>query len=171
MLIEACLRAGWVRALCGDKGARCLVANTSSEAWKAKHLKRKTDRDDARRLIEICRFGEFPTVHVPPKEVRELRALIEHDVAGTVNICSSIEVTVREVIETVAELLGHPEKVRLGAGASRGWNPPYICGDNTKLVREGRWSPRYDLRAGLADLIHRFAPDSSVREPMSCVKR
>jgi hypothetical protein len=50
----------------------------SSEAWKFKHFKRKTDRDDARRLVEIYRFGEFPVVHVPPKQVRELRGLIEH---------------------------------------------------------------------------------------------
>jgi transposase len=53
------------------------VANTSSEAWKFKHLKRKTDRDDALRLVEIYRFGKFPVVHVPPKEIRELRGLIE----------------------------------------------------------------------------------------------
>jgi transposase len=78
VLIEACLLSGWVHDLCIEKGVRCLVANTSSEAWKFKHLKRKTDRDDARRLVEIYRFGEFPVVHVPPKQVRELRGLIEH---------------------------------------------------------------------------------------------
>jgi transposase len=77
VLIEACLLAGWVYDLCTDKGVRCLVANTSSEAWKFKHLKRKTDRDDALRLAEIYRLGKFPTVLVPPKEVREQRGLIE----------------------------------------------------------------------------------------------
>jgi hypothetical protein len=30
-----------------ELGVRCLVANTASEAWKFKHLKRKTDKDDA----------------------------------------------------------------------------------------------------------------------------
>jgi len=77
VLIEACLLSGWVHDLCTEKGIRCLVANTSSEAWKFKHLKRKTDRDDALRLVEIYRLGKFPTVHVPPKEVREQRGLIE----------------------------------------------------------------------------------------------
>ena len=77
VIIEACLLAGWVHDLCSAKGVRCLVANTSSEAWKFKHLKRKTDRDDALRLVEIYRLGKFPTVHVPPKEIRELRGLIE----------------------------------------------------------------------------------------------
>ena len=77
VLIEACLLAGWVHDLCAAKGVRCLVANTSGEAWKFKHIKRKTDRDDALRLVEIYRLGKFPTVHVPPKEIRELRGLIE----------------------------------------------------------------------------------------------
>jgi hypothetical protein len=40
IIIEACLLAGWVHDLCGQLGVRCLVANTASEAWKFKHLKR-----------------------------------------------------------------------------------------------------------------------------------
>ncbi len=77
VLVEACLLAGWVHDLCGDKGVKCLVANTTSEAWKFKHLKRKTDKDDALRLAEVYRLGQFPTVAVPVKEVREKRGLIE----------------------------------------------------------------------------------------------
>jgi transposase len=77
VLIEACLLAGWVCDLCADKGVRCLVANTTSEAWKFKHLKRKTDKDDALRLAEVYLLGKFPSVAIPVKEVREQRALIE----------------------------------------------------------------------------------------------
>jgi transposase len=78
ILIEACLLCGWVRDLCVELGIACLVANTSSEAWKFKHLKRKTDRDDALRLVEIYRLGKFPSVAIPVKEIREKRGLIEH---------------------------------------------------------------------------------------------
>ena len=78
VLIEACLLAGWVRDLCVELGVNCLVANTTSEAWKFKHLKRKTDRDDALRLAEVYRLGKFPAVNLPVKEVRERRGLIEH---------------------------------------------------------------------------------------------
>ena len=78
ILIEACLLCGWVRDLCIELGVECLVANTTSEAWKFKHLKRKTDRDDALRLAEVYLLGKFPTVTIPAKEVREQRALIEH---------------------------------------------------------------------------------------------
>jgi transposase len=77
VLCEACLLAGWVSDLCTAKGVGCLVANTTTEAWKFKHLKRKTDRDDALRLVEIYRLGKFPRVLLPPKEVREQRGLIE----------------------------------------------------------------------------------------------
>jgi transposase len=78
VLIEACLLCGWVRDLCQERGVACRIANTASEAWKFKHLKRKTDRDDARRLAEIYRLGQFPVVVIPDKAIREKRALIEH---------------------------------------------------------------------------------------------
>jgi transposase len=77
VLIEACLLAGWVRDLCVQVGVPCRVANTATEAWKFKHLQRKTDRDDARRLAEVYVLGKFPEVALPAKEVRERRALIE----------------------------------------------------------------------------------------------
>src|SRR4029079_11267571 len=77
ILIEACLLCGWVRDLCLEWGVPCRVANTSSEAWKFKHLKRKTDRDDALRLAEVYALGKFPDVAIPDKEVREKRGLIE----------------------------------------------------------------------------------------------
>jgi transposase len=76
VIIEACLLAGWVHDLCGELGVRCLVANTASEAWKFKHLKRKTDRDDALRLLQLYLLGQLPTVTLPPTAVRQWRSLI-----------------------------------------------------------------------------------------------
>jgi len=81
-----------------------------------------------------------------------LRTLVDSRVDGIFNVCSGREVTVRQVIETIAETLGRPGKVRFGAVASRAWDPPYIVGENARLVREG-WAPRYDLRTGLAQTI------------------
>jgi transposase len=76
VIIEACLLAGWVHDLCGELGVRCLVANTTSEAWKFKHLKRKTDKDDALRLVQLYLLGQLPTVTLPPTKVRQWRSLI-----------------------------------------------------------------------------------------------
>src|SRR4029079_16892605 len=76
VIIEACLLAGWVHDLCGELGVRCLVANTASEAWKFKHLKRKTDKDDALRLAQLYLLDQLPTVTLPPTGVRQWRSLI-----------------------------------------------------------------------------------------------
>jgi transposase len=54
VVIEACALAGWVHDLCAEMGLPCRVANTAAEAWKFKHTKRKTDRDDAFRLARRC---------------------------------------------------------------------------------------------------------------------
>jgi transposase len=54
------------------------VANTATEAWKFKHLKRKTDRDDALRLAELAAGGRLPTVAVPDAAIRQRRGLIAH---------------------------------------------------------------------------------------------
>jgi hypothetical protein len=48
VVIETGASAGWVYDLCTAAKVPCHVANTSSEAWKFQHSKRKTDRDDAR---------------------------------------------------------------------------------------------------------------------------
>jgi transposase len=76
VIIEACLLAGWVHDLCGEVGVACLVANTASEAWKFKHLKRKTDKDDALRLAQLYVLGQLPTVTLPPSKIRQWRSLI-----------------------------------------------------------------------------------------------
>ena len=76
IVFEACALAGWVHDLCGELGVPCRVANTTGEAWKFKHLKRKTDRDDALRLAQLTAMNQLPTVTIPTKAIREQRALI-----------------------------------------------------------------------------------------------
>jgi transposase len=78
VVIEACALSGWVHDLCAELGVACRVANTASEAWKFQHAKRKTDRDDALRLAQLQALNQLPAVVVPPKPVREWRALIAH---------------------------------------------------------------------------------------------
>ncbi|HKB35472.1 MAG TPA: IS110 family transposase [Gemmataceae bacterium] len=76
VVFEACALAGWVADLCEEIGLVCRVANTASEAWKFKHQKRKTDRDDALRLAQLQALGQLPAVHVPPPQTRQWRALV-----------------------------------------------------------------------------------------------
>src|SRR6476620_6522512 len=78
VVIEACTPAGWVHDLCRELGVPVKVANTAAEAWKYKHTRRKTDRDDALRLAQLEAVGQIQPVVVPEKKVREWRALIAH---------------------------------------------------------------------------------------------
>src|SRR5580704_10740640 len=61
VVVEACANAGWAADLAAEHGLRMKVANTSGEAWRFTHLKRKTDKDDARRLAELEALGQLPT--------------------------------------------------------------------------------------------------------------
>jgi transposase len=76
VVIEACSPAGWVHDLCGAVGLRCEVANTNGAAWQWRHVKRKTDRDDALKLARLAAIGELATVPVSPKPQREWKSLI-----------------------------------------------------------------------------------------------
>jgi transposase len=78
VVVEACGNAGWAADLAVECGVSVQVANTSSEAWRFTHLKRKTDRDDALRLAESEALGQLPTVALPDPATRQRRALIAH---------------------------------------------------------------------------------------------
>jgi transposase len=76
VVIEACANAGWVHDRAVSAGHPVRVANTAAEAWKFKHLKRKTDRDDALRLAQLEALGQLPTVAMPDPATRQRRMLI-----------------------------------------------------------------------------------------------
>jgi transposase len=76
VVIEACALAGWVHDLCTELSLACKVANTAAEAWKFKHSKRKTDKDDALRLAQLEAPGQLPVVVLPSPQTRQWRALI-----------------------------------------------------------------------------------------------
>ena len=78
VVIETCTIAGWVHDLCCQRGVKCQVANPSSEAWKWKNVKRKTDRDDALKLAQLAALQQLPTVYVPAPETRQRRALLKY---------------------------------------------------------------------------------------------
>jgi transposase len=54
----------------------CQVANPLDEAWQWRKVKRKTDRDDAYKLVRMYLLGELPTVHMPTPQDRASRTLI-----------------------------------------------------------------------------------------------
>ena len=79
--------------------------------------------------------------------------IVEGDLTGPVNVCSGEPTTIRHMAMTVAELMGHPELLRLGARPTNPSDPPWIVGDSTRMRRELEWQPRRSLREGLRHTI------------------
>jgi nucleoside-diphosphate-sugar epimerase len=78
-----------------------------------------------------------------------LIALLRQGASGVFNVCSGEPVTVRRIMQMIGEEIGCPELIRFGAIPYRNWEPPFICGDSSRLRRLG-WGPRRELR----DSIH-----------------
>jgi nucleoside-diphosphate-sugar epimerase len=79
--------------------------------------------------------------------------LLLSDVTGPVNIGSGEPVAVRTVVETVAEIVGRPDLIRLGAKPTPANEPRQLYADVGRLRNEVGWSPRIGLRQGLADTV------------------
>jgi len=75
-LFETSTASGWVHDLCQELKFPCQVVNPLGEAWQWKKIKRKTDRDDAKKLVRMYLMNELPTIHMTTPEVRQQRALV-----------------------------------------------------------------------------------------------
>jgi transposase len=76
VVIEARLLAGWVHDLCAQLRRTLSGRQHRQRGLEVKHLKRKTDKDDALRLAQLYLLGQLPTVTLPPTTVRQWRSLI-----------------------------------------------------------------------------------------------
>lgn len=78
VVIEICSIAGWVCDMVRTLGIEIQVTSTMHEAWRWKHVKRKNDRADALKLAQLSAMNQLRLVHVPERETREWRALINY---------------------------------------------------------------------------------------------
>jgi transposase len=76
VVFETCDAAGWVHDLAAALGLRVVVANPCDEAWRWRRVKRKTDRDDALKLVRLALLNQLRTVHMPTPQQRQKRRLI-----------------------------------------------------------------------------------------------
>jgi nucleoside-diphosphate-sugar epimerase len=83
---------------------------------------------------------------------------------GTVNIGSGRPVSVRDVVSCIAGILDGSGSVQFGARPDSPSDPPFICANNSVLVDEVGWSPRFDLETGLRDTVAWWSTrDSSIK--------
>ena len=78
VVMESCGLAGWVHDVCNEARYDVLVCNPNQEPWKWKHIKRKTDRDDALKLAKLAALGQLVPVYIPSHQQREYRRLVKY---------------------------------------------------------------------------------------------
>lgn len=78
-------------------------------------------------------------------------ALAEADATGPVNVGSGVPVTVRDMVTEIADKMGRPDLLQLGALSLRGYDPPFLCADVRRLHSVTDWRPRFALNTGLED--------------------
>lgn len=112
LVVEVCTSSGWIVDLAAALGVAAQVANPNTEGWRWKHVKRKTDKDDALKLAKLSAAGQLPIVHLPGAEVRRWRSLIvyRHKLVGR---RTAIYNRLRALLDSVGR--SHP------AGA-KGWS-------------------------------------------------
>ena len=79
-------------------------------------------------------------------------SLMENQADGIFNISTGSPVAVRQLLEIIGKLMDRAHLIHLGAVPYRNWEPPFICGNNTRLKNLG-WKPSYSLSEGLSDTI------------------
>lgn len=78
VVIEVCPLAGWVCDVVRELGVELQVASTNDAAWRWRNVKRKSDRRDGLKLAHKAALGELKLVHLPERELRQWRALINY---------------------------------------------------------------------------------------------
>lgn len=79
-----------------------------------------------------------------------LAALADADTTGAVNIASGNPVRVRDVVGTLARLIGRPDLPQPGALPEREGDPPCLVADVSRLREEVGFAPQIALHEGLA---------------------
>jgi nucleoside-diphosphate-sugar epimerase len=81
-----------------------------------------------------------------------LAALVASEATGVVNIASGEPVRIADIARALGEVAGRGDLVHLGALPDRPDDPPRITASVIRLRQEVGFSPRFDLRTGLADV-------------------
>lgn len=112
VVFEICSSAGWVYDIVKALGIEVEVANPNTQAWRWKNVKRKNDRDDALKLAQLSAMHQLPTVHMPKRQVRQKRSLIQYR-QRLVKRRTQIKNNIRSILDK--------EGLRLVSGKS-GWS-------------------------------------------------
>ena len=75
--------------------------------------------------------------------------LLESDVTGPINVASGQSVALKDIVNRIGDLMGHPELIHLGAIPAAATDTPLVVGDTTRLSSALGWKSSWDLDRGL----------------------
>jgi len=76
-------------------------------------------------------------------------ALMESDFCGAINIGSGVSVSIKDLINTIADKIGRPDLVQLGKLPVNTAEPELLIADVKKIKEKTGWSAGYSLNQGL----------------------
>ena len=76
VVIEVCDMAGWVKDLCETLSIPIQVVNPNGEGWRWRNVKKKTDKEDAKKLCRLSLTNDLKLVWLPPRIERHWKSLI-----------------------------------------------------------------------------------------------
>ena len=83
---------------------------------------------------------------------RAFVTLLESGWDGPLNIASGIPVSIRQIVELIAEVIGRTDLLRIGSLPAAGDEPERLIADSTNLRSLG-FSPRYSLEEGVRNTV------------------
>jgi nucleoside-diphosphate-sugar epimerase len=102
----------------------------------------------------VCSHGrQFRDFLHVEDAARAFTALLASGVTGPVNVASGVPTRIGKVAETIGEITGRPDLVRLSATAAAADEPEFLVADVTRLTNEVGWQAKHDLRSGLSQTV------------------
>jgi nucleoside-diphosphate-sugar epimerase len=102
-------------------------------------------------------------IYAPDVAALLVRLLEQQDATGAFNVGTGRGVSVRQVIELVADRYNARDLVRLGARSKREDEPLYLVADMSKVQRVLHWSAPTSIEDGLERLTRTSATSPSAR--------
>jgi nucleoside-diphosphate-sugar epimerase len=81
---------------------------------------------------------------------RALAAIVESGADGAYNVSSGRPASVRQALEILAGVAGHPELLHFASPPRENWDPDTIYGSGERLAAATGWRPSVGLAEGLA---------------------
>jgi len=86
------------------------------------------------------------------------------DPGAVFNVGTGIQTTLHDIVDVTRQMLDVTEPPSWGSLPDRTWDTTIWRADPTRIQRELGWTPRYDVRSGLAETIGWFRANSALCE-------